>query len=271
MGKETSESLFVMDDFRTYIRAWARARGRGELSKIAEKLKIHTTLVSQIMSHRKCLTEEQASRLCAYMGLNPLETDYFLKLVQLERAGTESLKSIYLRHLKSLRGQAQEAKSRVPESKALTEQDRAIFYSSWQYSMVRLLTSMERFQTVEDISLRLGLTVSRVREILDFLTSRGLCVLASNGRYKRTEKNTHVEASSPLAIRHHQNWRNKVIQLQECMTSDDLSFTAPVSISRKDISKIRSILLDAISESAKIVDSSPAEEIVYLGIDWLRM
>jgi uncharacterized protein (TIGR02147 family) len=205
------------------------------------------------------------------MGLNALETDYFLKLVQIERAGLESLKEVYRRHLEQLRLQANEAKSRVPEAKDLSTQDRAIFYSSWQYSMVRLLTSIERFQTPTEISRYLNLSVSRVGEILDFLTSRGLCKEMRDGKYERTERNTHVEARSPLAVRHHQNWRNKSIELQERMTSNDLAFTAPLSVSQKDAQKVRSVLLDAISEISKIVEKSPAEQVVYLGIDWIKM
>lgn len=47
----------------------------------------------------------------------PLETDYFLKLVQYERAGSETLNSIYGRHLKQIRNQANEIINRVPESR----------------------------------------------------------------------------------------------------------------------------------------------------------
>lgn len=92
-----------------------------------------------------------------------------------------------------------------------------------------------------------------------------------NGRYIRSEKNTHIEADSPLAIRHHQNWRAKTFELHEKMTAEDLVSTAPISISSKDIPKIRKILLEAIAEISKVVEASPPEEITYLGIDWLRI
>jgi len=270
MSKQSSQSLFIMTDFRTYVHSWVKAQGRGEFRKIALALGIHTTLVSQIFSGKKCLTEEQATMLCEYMGLNALETDYFLKLVQLERAGSETLKALFRRHLKQLHVQSSEVKSRVPEAEDLSESDRAIFYSSWQYSLVRLLTSIPEFRTKEKIAAHLGLSISRVQEILDFLTSRRLCK-ESRGQYQRTEKNTHVEASSPLAIRHHQNWRAKSLELQEQMTKEDLAFTAPVSISKADIEKVRKILLSAISDIAKTVDASGAEEVSYLGIDWIKI
>jgi uncharacterized protein (TIGR02147 family) len=270
MSKLSNESLFSIDDFRDYVRDWVRARGRGEFRKISEALGIHTTLVSQIFRGRKCLTEEQAAGLAGYMKLTHLESDYFLKLVQIERAGNEALRVMYKRQLLQIRSQANEVKARVPVTKALSELDRALFYSSWHYSFVRLLTSMTAFQTVESISRRSDLPISRTQEILNFLTSRGLC-LESKGRYTRTEKNTHVEATSPLVIRHHQNWRAKSLDLHERMSSNDLAFTAPVSIAREDIPKVRAVLLNTISEISKIVESSGAEEVAYLGIDWIKI
>lgn len=270
MSKHSSNTIFSMTDFRAYIQTWAHAKGRGEYRRISESLSMHTTLVSQVLNGKKCLTEEQASRLCGYMRLNPLETDYFLKLVQIERAGSEQLKIIYNRHLKQIRNLAKKISNRVPESKELTEQDRAMFYSSWHYSMIRLLTMTKGKQTAEEISIYLELPISRVQEILSFLVSRGLCHVI-NGRYVRTDQNTHVEARSALAVRHHQNWRTKSLELHEKMRADDLAFTAPISMAKKDIPKIRKILLDAISEISNVVETSPSEEILYLGIDWIKM
>lgn len=270
MSKQVTGSLFTTEDFRLYVRAWVEAKGRGEFRKIATALKMHTTLISQVFSGRKNLTEEQASQLCNYLSLNVLETDYFLALVQKERAGTENLKRIYDRRLQEYREQANSASSRVPKAKKLSEQDRAIFYSSWQYSLVRLLTSIDGTQTEIEIANHLKLPPARVREILEFLYSRGLCTKSNEGKYSRTEKNTHVEAGSPLAVRHHQNWRMKALALQERMTLDDLAFTAPLSVAKNDIVKVRAILLEAISAVAKVVEASPAEEVVYLGIDWIK-
>jgi uncharacterized protein (TIGR02147 family) len=270
MGKLSDSSLFLAEDFRLYVRNWGRARGRGEFKKIALSLRIHTTLLSQVLSGRKTFTEAQASRICAYMGLNALETDYFIKLVQIDRAETEDLKRIYRRHLSQLSAQAKEASRRVPASRKMSERDSAIYYSSWQYSQIRLLTSIEGFQTATDISRRLSLSMSRTAEILDFLVSCRLCV-EHNGRYSRTEENTHVEARSPLSIRHHQNWRSRSLGLMEALTPDDLAFTAPVAVSRDDVIKIRNRLLDVIAEVAQTVKDSPSEETVYLAVDWIKI
>lgn len=269
MGKR-SESIFELADYRIYMRTWAEARGRGEFRKMALALGIHSTLVSQILNAHKNLTEEQAARLCAYMGLNQLETDYLLKLVQIERAGSAQLREAYLRHLAELKDAAAQVKSRVPQSTKLSEQDRALFYSSWHYTYIRLLTSIEKYQTPAAIAHRLSITISRVQEVLDFLTAKGLCK-ESQGRYQRTEKNTHIEARSHLAVRHHQNWRAKSVGLVEQIQPGDLAFTAPVALAKKDLSKVRNILLDTIAEISALIEKSPSEEVAYLGIDWIRI
>ena len=79
MSQETAFPIFGVDDYRIYVRAWVKAQGRGEYRKISQALRMHTTLVSQVFAGKKCLTEEQASLLCQHMGLNPLESDCFLK------------------------------------------------------------------------------------------------------------------------------------------------------------------------------------------------
>ena len=270
MSKQSQKPFFAMTDFRDYIHEWAKTQGRGEFRRLALALDMHTTLMSQIMNGRKCFTEEQACRLCDHMKLNNLETDYFVKLVQIERAGSETLKNLYRRQLLQIAEQGHEIKHRVPTAKSLNAQDRFVFYSSWQYSLVRIFTSIENYQTAESLSRELNLPLSRVQEILNFLTSRGLCA-ETKGRYSRTETNTHIEATSPLAIRHHQNWRAKSSDFHERMTSSDLAFTAPVSVAKKDISKVRNVLVEAIADIAKIVEDSKSENVVYLGIDWIKL
>lgn len=270
MSKHSPTSLFEIENFRSYLTSWIKTKGRGESRRIATSLAMHTTLISQVLNGHKCLTEEQTSRLCKYMCLSNLETDYFLKLIQIERAGSEDLRNLYKRHLKQIRLQADEVRSHVPESRELSEQDRAIFYSSWQYSLIRLLTSIDKNQTVEALSLRLELPISRVQNIINFLVSRGLCK-HTQGKIIRTDKNTHVEAQSSLSTRHHQNWRSKSLSLLESMTLDDLAFTAPIALSKKDISKVRAILLNTISDIGKLVEKSPSEDVAYLGIDWIKI
>ena len=67
-------------------------KGRGGIKKIAELLNIDSSQVSQVLSGKKTFTEEQALKVTHFCNLNELESDYFLCLVKIERAGTTDLK-----------------------------------------------------------------------------------------------------------------------------------------------------------------------------------
>src|ERR1039457_3217815 len=83
--------LFEFDNYKEFVRKKLRGttnKGHGQYSRIAEHLSIHTSMVSQVFGGEKHLTFEQACGICNYFGFTELETDYFIALVQLDRAGT---------------------------------------------------------------------------------------------------------------------------------------------------------------------------------------
>ena len=63
----------------------------------------------------------------------------------------------------------------------------------------------------------------------------------------------------------------KAANLHESITKEDLVFTAPISISKNDFEQIRKNLLSTITEISKVVTESKDEEVVYLGIDWIKL
>ena len=92
-------AFFEIHDYRTLIKNYLETlpnKGRGELAKIARHLEVNSTLVSQVMSGSRDFSHEQALELSQYMGLSELESEYFILLVQLEKAGTQNLKT-YIR------------------------------------------------------------------------------------------------------------------------------------------------------------------------------
>src|SRR4051812_26541065 len=144
-GDTASVSLFEFTDYRAYLRAHVARlpkNGRGELTRIAAHLAVNTTLLSQIMSGAREFTPEQAFALSAYLGHSVLEADYFSLLVQIERAGTKDLKDHLERKRKGLKTDALKLAARISHQKKLSDQDRAVFYSSWIYSAVHLYTSV---------------------------------------------------------------------------------------------------------------------------------
>ena len=244
--------------------------GYGQMQKLAAFLSVHPTLVSQVFRGPKNLTSEQAIKAAEYFGLNERESDFFFALIELERSGTVPLKKYWQRRLDALKDENRVVANRIAPTHQLSHEQRIEFYSSWEYSATRLATSISRHQTAEAVAERLGLTAKRVGDIIEFLLATGLCI-QKNGRLEMGVARTHVPAESPLASRHHLNWRLKALEAHSNLRKHELAFSAPISIGKKDKDKVREIMLAAIEKVSKLVSNSEPDDLACLTIDWFDL
>jgi uncharacterized protein (TIGR02147 family) len=266
-------SVFNFEDYRAFIRKRVDAmprKGHGEFRKMAEFLGIQTSMLSQIMAGHREMNAETAASLCEYFGLNDLESDYFLCLVQIERAGSARLKAQLRRQLEMLHARSAEVEKRVSKTHELDDTARATFYSQWYYSGIRLLTAIEGMTSIDAIVQRVRLPRGAVARAVEFLLSHGLCQ-SKNGKLSYGPQSTHIGANSPLVTRHHLNWRLKAMENLEGLKPSELVFTSPVVVSVKDAEIIRRKLLDAIEDCVKVVDQSPSERLMCLNVDWVEI
>lgn len=264
-AKNTRE--FIRNRLKTYPKA-----GRGQLAKIAKSLKIHTTLMSQILRGDRFFTPDQALAVTKFFGLSSIETEFFLMLLQLEKSYTEEYRDYALKRLEQIKTESLNISNRMSYDRKLSEEERSIFYSSWVYSAAHLFCSLKKNGvTAEETAIRLNVENTRAAEILNFLLSCGLCT-ASNGRYKINIQSTFIERGSPHLVKHHLNWRLKAMQKAEHLKDSEMMFTTQFSISRKDFGEIREALVRLISNTAKTVEHSPPEEMACMHLDlfWLE-
>ena len=267
-------SIFNFTDYRDYLRHHLQQlpkNGRGELSKIAEHLGTNSTLLSQVLGGTRHFNSEQTYALSRYIGHTELELEYFSLLVQIDKAGSVDLKSHLRKRLLEVRGEAQKLSKRISHDKKLTDQQRAVFYSSWIYSAIHLLTSVEpKGFTLEEVMDRFDLSRARVIEILHFLSGSGL-VTEDGARYKFGVKSTFVEKGSPYLLKHHSNWRIKAIQKSEVLADEELMYTGQFSLSEKDFGHLREKIADFLKNVNNTVKDSPSECLVALNVDWFRI
>jgi len=265
-------SIYEFDDFRALVRAQlgASGEGRGVYAKMAKKLGIHSTNLSQILSGGKPLSMEQAARMTDYLGLTDHESEYFLCLVQYDRAGDGILKSKLSKQLKRLRGQRNDLSLALPHDQRLTKEQQMVFYSSWLYSAIRVLSSIPEFQSAEAIAQRLNLSRRELMERLKFLISTGLCE-EKNGNISPGPSYTHLEASSPLISKHHSNWRVCAMQKHAHLKPSDLAYSSLMSISKKDALEIQARIGEMIKKINVIRGKSDCEELRMIGVDWIEM
>ncbi|MGE0174646.1 MAG: TIGR02147 family protein [Oligoflexales bacterium] len=266
------KSLHQYKDYKEFVIDSIAAlpnKGYGQMRRLASHLKIHTTLVSQIFRGTKHLTLEHACHVATFLGLNELDTDLFVNLVELERAGTGQLKTIVQKRIEDLQSRVTQIESRVGRDKRLTEQEKAVFYSDWIYSGARLVSSIKGNDSAFAIAERLGLPRKEVIQAIEFLLRCGLMV-SDNDKLQMGPKRTHLEAGSSYLAAHHRSWRLKSLARAGQIHDDELMYTAPLTISKSDAKIVRTELLKLIESTIKRVTNSEPEEAYCFGIDFCK-
>lgn len=257
-------------DYRALIRekiALLPQKGYGQLGKLARAIGVNATLVSQILNGKKNMTEDQAYLAAGFFDFNEHETAYLLLLVQRERAGGHQLKNFLDQQISAAQKRGRQVKANIRVATELTYEQQAVFYSSWLYAAVRSLTSIEEFQSRDAIAKRLALSRGQVDEIADWLVRYGLC-LEEGGCLKIGPAPTYVDRESPLAARHHANWRQKAVEAMGDVSEANFHFTATLSLSRVDQELFRKELAKLVGALAKRVEKTDPELLAAFNIDF---
>lgn len=235
---------------------------------MAEALRVSAALVSQVVNGDKHLSPELAIQVADHMALGARETDFFLLLVDFERAGSHRLRELLRARVEEARSEARKVSSRITVDRELDAETRATYYSSWTYTGVRNLTAIAEYATVDSLCAKLALPKAVVARVVSFLVENGLCRVAENGQLTYVPAWTHVGNDSRLVVKHHQNWRVRALTKMEEARPDDLFFTSPMSMSAETAASVRTKLLETIAAVQTEVKPSPSEVVRCFNLDW---
>lgn len=265
-------SIYDHNDYRSYLEAWIQIQknqGHGSRGKLAEAAGVSSTLISLILKSEKHLSLEQAAEIGDFMGLNENESDYFLLLVEFGRAGSFKLQQKFQKKIKAAQSQAKQISKRVKKDIEISDEIKAIYYSSWIYTGIRNLVAIEGFNDPQIIARRLNLPLIVVNKAKDFLVENGLCKM-QQGKLVHGPASLHVAAQSPFVVKHHQNWRLRGFHNMEQFDEANLFFTCPMSVSMEVAEEVRRLLPKVIEQVMKMVGPSPSEKAYCFNIDWFE-
>jgi hypothetical protein len=244
--------------------------GRGQFRKMASHLRVHTSFISQVFRGAKDLSLEQGAALCDFFGMSDDESEFFIALVEVARAGTPRLRGLIQKRIDYMRQRAGELSRMLPQDRKLSEAEQATFYSDWAYSGVRLTASLPGMASVDAIAERLDLPRQIVGNILKFLTDRGLLVHGDHG-FALGPQRIHIDGELPFARCHHRNWRQKAANRLGLIRNDELFFSAPLTIGRGDMLTVRAEIQKLIERVSGIVDTTNPDTMACLNIDWVAL
>ncbi len=265
-------NVFEYRSYKRCVNDWIseqKGGGHGQLRRLAIHLGVNSVVMSQVFRGDRELSLEQALGVAAYIGFTEMERDFFLLLVQKDRAGTHDLKLVFEKQMQALNAASQSLKNRVKHQK-FTDEDMATFYSQWYYSAIRLGVSIPKLNSTSAIADHLNLDRPLVAKILEFLLKHKL-IVEKDGHIDIGPQVTHIGHDSPFVNRHHSNWRLRSLQAMEKITDTDLYYTGPMALSNEAALSIRELLIELVEKSTKLASASDSEVLRCLNIDWFKV
>ena len=268
-------NVFVFDfsDYKAYLNAYIAAlpkRGYGFKSRLAEAANCKTAYIAQVLNGVAHFSLEQAENLNTTLGHDDLESEFFLLLVQLARAGTEKLRRRLRSQIQALHERQNNLKQRFRANTELGERELLEYFSRWSVNAVHLATTIPRLRSKEKIMQALDLDSATAAEALQFLKGVGL-VREERGQLLPGQSRIFIGKDSPILKVHHAGWRGKAVQSLDHGAMHDLHFTSVYSLSEKDAATIRERLIREIETVRGIVKDSPEEILQTFTLDFFRV
>ncbi len=135
---------------------------------------------------------------------------------------------------------------------------------------MHILVMIPQYQSIEAIAGHLGLSQQYTREILDFLTECNL-IVRSDSKYKIGAARIHLGNESPYINQHHINWRLRAMSALEKKPTRNVHYSSVLSLAEDDIEQIRTLFLDMLEKSEKILKNSKDEVLCGFNFDLFRI
>lgn len=247
-----------------------RSQRRGIKSKMAKTLRCQPTYISQILYGSANLSLEQAETLNGFLEHAKDESDFFLLLVQHDRAGSKRLKAYFEEKIEECLKSRLKLTTRLGGTNELTELEKSKYYSSWRYAALHIGVTVPALQTREALSHFFRLPLPVVTETLTFLVSCGL-IEEREGRFKAVIEFVRLGNESHNIIKHHTNWRTQAIDSLDREEISDLHYSGVLSVSEKDAIVLKNKFLEFIAENASLVQKSNSETVYAMCLDLFQL
>ena len=264
--------VYDFSDYKSFLRSRVGPSNsrRGVKIAISKALKCQPTYVSQVINGGSHFSLEQGEVLSGFFGFTTDEKHYFLLLIQFARAGTKALEQYFKLQLDELRNRRLILTKRLGSGTLIQKEEQFVYYSTWQYAAIHMALTIPSLNTAKKIAEHYGISLKRTAEVLEFLCKSGLA--KREGTFFQVGiSQIRLGNDSPNILKHHTNWRMRAVESLDRESLKDLHYSAVVTLSQKDVVKIKDKLLETISELLKDIRSSKEEESCALTLDFFNL
>lgn len=269
----TSTIVYDHTDYVQFLNARLKSlpQARGSQAALAKFLGVQSSFISQVLSRRAHLSREQAIKVSEYFTLPYDEVRFFMLLVDAERAGSKSLENFYRAEIETLLKQREEVQERIGVHEQLADEAQTVYYSSWVYGAVHILSALPGTQTVDAIATHLRLPTAQIASVVEWLCKNDLVNQDAQGRLSIGKGRIHIGRHSRHVARHHANWRIKSLDSLERSAQSDLHYTAFLGISAEAMALLKEKLMIFLQEIEPVIADAPEEKGVALLLDLFEL
>jgi hypothetical protein len=242
---------------------------RGKIAQVAKYLRCHPSYFSQILRSKSFLNHEQAIQLCQFFAMNEEESEFFINLLDRDRAGSLQVKAHFDRLLARKLKERYSLQKREPLMGKLSSEDEALFVQSINHALVHAALHLPEMYQKKQLSRFLRLPEAEVLRSLNLL-KRVEVADCLKQKWRATKTNFTIGRENPLGNLAHIHWRLKTIhQLQEGRRTEDHTHISSVyCIAKKDVENIRNLLLNNLVKVRREMVNSVSERMFALCLDF---
>lgn len=265
--------LFEYTKYKVFLKSLVNLNSdiRGFQTTLCNQIRCQPATLSRVLNNKSELTRDQVANICEATRMNELESEYFLALYDTELSSSPYLRRNAERKLDELKLNSQKIAAQIEDHSEILDQEYVgLYYSSWHYPAIHILLMIAKFQNLEALSLRLGLTPVALLRYIQTLIQWGL-VKNNGSRYIATEKQIHLDKSSPYSNADHLNWRLKALEDLHQKKDESLHYSSIFSISENDFIELKKTLLKDLKKYRAKIIPSPSEDAFVFNFDLFRL
>ncbi|WP_412471259.1 TIGR02147 family protein [Halobacteriovorax sp. RT-2-4] len=265
-------NIYDFTDYREYLRECLGPKSKNFTRKsLSYELNCQLSFINQVLTFRSHLSLEHAIKTSNYLQLTDEEKDYFLLMVQKDRAGSVELERYFLEKINDIQNKRKEITNRIKATNTLTTEDQMKYYSSWYYVAIHILTALPTFNGAQEIATHLKLNIKVVKDALDFLIDKNFVTIDSHGKLAIGSTRIHLPQGSDMLPRHHVNWRQKAMESVDHVGENDLHYSSLLGISRKDLPVLKEKVLKLLEEFEVVLNETGEEIPVVFTLDLFEL
>lgn len=264
--------IYGLKDYRSVIRHWLENEaGRGGQRRLSEAGGCQPSYLSQVLSGAAEITLDQAYGMGFAMDLDPDSSEFFLLLVQRDRAASKLFREHLSRRIDAVIKKKSQLSERFNPGRILSGDEQARYYASWHYSAIHTLTAVPEFQTIKALEKRLRLSAEVIERAVHDLENMAI-VRRDGVRVIALARDVHASSSSALNFGYHAIWRAVANQrMQEMPVGRNTHYTALYGLSRSDVQKLKSMMLEFIQKTREVVGPSAEETVAVMACDLFEL